>query len=61
MKRWFCEIALCTIIAAVVALLFYVIGVDRSWADTGQTYIMAFLVMMAMAVYKQIKSKNKIE
>ena len=57
-KKWLPELLLDTIVAAVVTLLFYIIRLDQTWEDASRTFIMAFLVMLAMGIFRRIK-KNK--
>ena len=58
LKEWLSELLLDTIVAAVVTLLFYIIRLDQTWEDASRTFIMAFLVMLAMGRFRRIK-KNK--
>ena len=58
LKEWLSELLLDTIVAAVVTLLFYIIRLDHTWEDASRTFIMAFLVMLAMGIFRRIK-KNK--
>ena len=58
LKKWLSELLLDTIVAAVVTLLFYIIRLDQTWEDASRTFIMAFLVMLAMGIFRRIK-KNK--
>ena len=58
LKEWLSELLLDTIVAAVVTLLFYIIRLDQTWEDASRTVIMAFLVMLAMGIFRRIK-KNK--
>jgi hypothetical protein len=58
LKEWLSELLLDTIVAAVVTLLFYIIRLDQTWEDASRTFIMAFLVMLAMGIFRRIK-KNK--
>ena len=58
LKEWLSELLLDTIVAAVVTLLFYIIRLDQTWEDASRTFIMAFLVMLAMGILRRIK-KNK--
>ena len=58
LKEWLSELLLDTIVAAVVTLLFYIIRLDQTWEAASRTFIMAFLVMLAMGIFRRIK-KNK--
>ena len=59
MKQYLIEITLCTIVAAVVTLLFYIIGMDNSWQDASTTFGTCFLVMFVLGLYKRYKKQNK--
>ena len=60
MKQYLTEILLCTIVAAVVTLLFYIIGMDKSWQDASTTFGTCFLLMFVLGLWNRYKSnKNK--
>ena len=59
LKEWLSELLLDTIVAAVVTLLFYIIRLDQTWEDASRTFIMAFLVMLAMGIFRRIKKKKQ--
>jgi hypothetical protein len=60
-KEWTKELALDTIVATVVTLLVYIIGIiagaKTSWDDAAQTFIMSFLIMFVLGVYRKIKKQ----
>ena len=58
MKQYVLEFALCTIVATVVTLLFYVIGMDRSWQDASTTFGTCFLVMFVLGLWNKLKKKE---
>ena len=58
MKQYLIEILLCTIVAAIVSLVFYMLGLDKSWQDASTTFGTTFLVMFVLGVYARLK-KNK--
>ena len=58
MKEWLNEIIVDTIVAVVAALLLYIIGADRTWDDAARTFIMSFLIMFVLGVFKKMK-RNK--
>ena len=61
LKKWAYELALCTIVAVVVTLLFYIIRLDRTWEDVSQTFISAFIVVFILGLwrrYEERKSNN---
>ena len=59
LKEWLSELLLDTIVAAVVTLLFYIIRLDQTWEDASRTVIMAFLVMLAMGIFRRIKNNKQ--
>ena len=60
MKQYLTEILLCTIVAAVVTLLFYIIGMDKSWQDASTTFGTCFLLMFVLGLWNRYKrNKNK--
>ena len=42
LKKWLPELLLDTIVAAVATLLCYILGLEDSWQDASQTFIIAF-------------------
>lgn len=58
MKEYLAEAALCTIVAAVVALLFYMVGMDKSWQDASTTFGTCFLVMFVLGLWNRYKRNN---
>jgi len=59
LKKWIPELLLDTIVAAVATLLCYILGLEDSWQDASQTFIIAFVVMFALGIYNRRKNKNK--
>lgn len=57
MKQYLIEILLCTIVAAIVSLVFYMLGLDKSWNDASNTFGTTFLVMFVLGVYARLKKK----
>lgn len=60
MKEQLTEILLCTIVSAVTTLLFYILGLDRTWQDASTTFGTCFLIMFVLGLYQRYK-KNKQE
>ena len=58
MKEQLTELLLCTIVSAVTTLLFYILGLDRSWQDASTTFGTCFLIMFVLGLYQRYK-KNK--
>ena len=59
MKEWINEIVLDTIVAVLLTLLCYIIGLDESWTEASTTFFVAFLVMFLMAAYRKFKNKGE--
>ena len=60
LKKWAYELLLCTIVAGGVTLLCWVLGLDRSWNEAAQTFFIAFIVMTALGIWRQLRdNKNK--
>ena len=58
MKQYLIEIAICTIVAAVATLLFYIIGLDKTAQEAATTFGTCFLVMFVLGMWNRIKRKN---
>lgn len=62
-KEWTTELLVDTIVAAVVTLLVYVVGRiagnESSWSDITQTYMMSFLIMFVLGVYRKLRHKKE--
>ena len=62
LKKWLSELLLCTIVAAVATLLTYILGLEKTWNEAFQTFVIAFAVMFFLGVYNRRKNKqNKKE
>ena len=59
LKKWASELAFCTIIAAAIALLFYLLRADRTWSDVSQTFITSFVIVFILGLWQRYKGKNK--
>ena len=57
LKKWIPELLLDTIVAAVATLLCYIIGLEDSWQDASQTFIIAFAIMFILGIYNRKKKK----
>ncbi len=57
MKKYLVEVTICTIVSAIAALLFYIIGLDESWQDASTTFGTCFLIMFALGLYQRHKKK----
>ena len=59
LKKWLPELLLDTIVAAVCTLLSYLIGLEESWAEASQTFLIAFVIMFALGIYNRRKKKGE--
>ena len=59
MKEWFIDLAQNTIIATVITLLCYVLGIDKSWEDAANTFGTAFLVLFVLGLWNRLKKKQQ--
>jgi hypothetical protein len=59
MREYVTELVLCTIVAAVVTLLIYIIGMDHSWQDAANTFGVTFLVMFIIGIFNRLKKKQQ--
>ena len=60
LHEWQQELLVNTIIAVVITLLFYILGMDKSWEEASTTFGTCFLVMFVLGLYNRYK-KNKSE
>ena len=58
LKKWIPELLLDTIVAVVATLLCYILGLEDSWQDAFQTFLVAFVVMFALGIYNRRKKKE---
>ncbi len=58
MKQYLIEAFICTFVAAIVSLLFYLLGLDKTWQDASITFGTTFLIMFVLGVYARLK-KNQ--
>ena len=58
MKDQLTELVLCTIVSAYTTLLFYILGLDRTWQDASTTFGTCFLIMFVLGLYQRYK-RNK--
>ena len=58
MRQYVAEIAVCTIVAAVATLLFYIIGLDKTAQEAATTFGTCFLVMFVLGMWNRLKKKN---
>ena len=59
MKQYLVEITICTIVAAVATLLFYIIGLDKTTQDAATTFGTCFLVMFVLGIWNRLKKKQQ--
>ena len=55
MKEYLVEIAICTIVAAVATLLFYIIGLDKTTQEAATTFGTCFLVMFVLGMWNRYR------
>ncbi len=58
MRQYISEIVLCTIVAAIVTLLFYLIGADKTSQESATTFGTCFLVMFVIGLWKRNKNND---
>ena len=58
LKKWLPELLLDTIVAAVATLLCYILGLEDSWQDASQTFIIAFAIMLILGIYNRKKNSK---
>ena len=58
LKKWLPELLLDTIVAAVASLLCYILGLEDSWQDASQTFIIAFAIMFILGIYNRKKNSK---
>ena len=56
MKQYLIEILICTIVAAIVSLLLFLLGLDKTWQDASTTFGTTFLIMFVLGVYVRMKN-----
>jgi membrane protein YdbS with pleckstrin-like domain len=58
LKKWIPELLLDTIVAVVATLFCYILGLEESWLEASQTFIIAFVVMFSLGIYNRRKKKE---
>jgi uncharacterized membrane protein YjjP (DUF1212 family) len=58
LKKWLPELLLDTIVAVVATLLCYILGLEDSWQEASQTFIIAFAIMFILGIYNRKKNKK---
>jgi hypothetical protein len=56
MKHYLIEVLICTIFAAIVSLLLFLLGLDKTWQDASTTFGTTFLIMCVLGVYVRMKN-----
>ena len=59
MKEYIIDFVTGTIVAAVLTLISYIVGLDKTWNDAAQTYGICFVVYIALSLFGKYKNKNK--
>ena len=58
LKKWIPELLLDTIVAVVATLFCYILGLEESWQEASQTFVIAFVVMFALGIYNRRQKKE---
>lgn len=56
MKHYLIEVLICTIVATIVSLLLFLLGLDKTWQDASTTFGTTFLIMFVLGVYVRMKN-----
>ena len=59
MKEYVIDFVTATIVAAVLTLLSYIVGLDKTWDDAAQTYGICFVIYIALTLFSKLKQNNK--
>ena len=59
LKKWIPELLLDTIVAVVATLLTYILGLEKTWNEAFQTFVIAFAIMFLLGIYNRRKKNNK--
>ena len=59
MKEYLIDFVTGTIVAAVLTLISYIVGFDKTWNDAAQTYGICLVVYIALTLFSKLKNKNK--
>lgn len=59
MKKYFKELLICTIVAAVCTLVTYILGLEQSWLSAANTFGVAFLTMFVLGQYLNRKKTKE--
>ena len=59
LKKWIPELLADTIVATVATLICYILGLEETWQDAFQTFLIAFVVMFVLGLYNRKKSTKK--
>ena len=59
MKEYVIDVVTGTIVATILTLLSYIVGLDKTWDEAAQTYGICFVVYIALTLFGKLKNKNK--
>ena len=59
MKEYLIDFVTGTIVAAVLTLLSYIVGLDKTWDEAAKTYGVCFVVYIALTLFSKQKNKNQ--
>ena len=59
MKEYVIDFVTGTIVATILTLLSYIVGLDKTWDEAARTYGICFVVYIALTLFGKLKNKNK--
>lgn len=59
MKKYLADMVLCTIVAGMITLLWYILGIDKSWNGAAATFGSSFLIMVVLGLWKRNKETKQ--
>ena len=59
MKEYVIDFVTGTIVATILTLLSYIVGLDKTWDEAAQTYGICFVVYIVLTLFGKLKNKNK--
>jgi len=58
LKDWIPELALDTLVAVILSVVFWLVGVDKTPQQSVTTFVQVFLVMFLLGAYYRYKKKS---
>jgi hypothetical protein len=59
MREYVLDFVTGTIVAAILTLISYAVGFDKTWDEAAQTYGVCFVIYIALTLFGKLKNKNK--